>query len=98
MEEKKITLEQVEYVARLSRLALNDEEKEVFGEQLDSILKYVEKLNELDTSNVEPTFHVLSIKNVFREDEVKQSIPLEDALANAPDRVEDFFKVPRIVE
>jgi len=98
MEEKKITSEEVEYVARLSRLDLNDEEKEVFGEQLDSILKYVEKLNELDTSNVEPTFHVLSIKNVFREDEVKQSIPLEDALANAPDRVEDFFKVPRIVE
>lgn len=98
MEEKKITPEEVEYVARLSRLALNDEEKEVFGEQLDSILKYVEKLNELDTSNVEPTFHVLSVKNVFREDVVKQSIPLEDALANAPDRVEDFFKVPRIVE
>jgi len=98
MEEKKISLEEVEYVARLSRLALTDEEKKLFVQQLDSILKYVEKLNELETSNVETTFHVLSLRNVFREDEVRDSIPLEDAIANAPDRIESFFRVPKIVE
>ena len=94
----KITKDQVEYVARLAYLKLTEEEKETFTLQLDSILSYMEKLNELDTRDVEPTSHVLPIKNVFREDEVKPSLPLEEALSNAPDRKNGFFRVPRVIE
>ena len=94
----KITIEDVEYVARLARLALNQAEKERMRAQLDSILSYIDKLNELDTSAVEPTSHVLQMVNVFREDEVRPSLPQEEALANAPDRRDLFFRVPKILE
>lgn len=93
----KITKEQVEYVAGLAQLELSEEEKETFTHQLDSILSYMDKLNELDTENIEPTSHVLPIHNVFREDEVKPSLPLEEALANAPDPKDGFFRVPRVI-
>jgi len=94
----KITKDQVEYVARLAYLELTEEEKETFTHQLDSILSYMEKLNELDTRDIEPTSHVLPIKNVFREDQVKPSLPLDKALANAPDPKNGFFRVPRVIE
>ena len=94
----KITIKEVEHVARLARLELTKEEKEQMRAQLDSILSYIEKLNELDTSAVEPTSHVLPMKNVFREDEVRPSLSQEEALANAPDRQDLFFRVPRILE
>lgn len=94
----KITIKEVEHVARLARLELTKEEKEQMRAQLDSILSYIEKLNELDTSAVEPTSHVLPMKNVFREDEVRPSLPQEEALANAPERQDLFFRVPRILE
>jgi aspartyl-tRNA(Asn)/glutamyl-tRNA(Gln) amidotransferase subunit C len=93
-----LTREQVEYVAGLSRLALSEEEKEKFGQQLDAILQSVEKLNELDTSGVEPLVHIAEGQNVFREDEVGESLPREDALSNTPDQSEGCFKVPRIIE
>jgi aspartyl-tRNA(Asn)/glutamyl-tRNA(Gln) amidotransferase subunit C len=94
----KITMKEVEHVARLARLELTDEEKERMRAQLDSILTYIDKLNELDTSAVEPTSHVLPMMNVFRDDEVRPSLSQEETLANAPDRQDLFFRVPRILE
>jgi len=94
----KITMAEVEHVARLARLELNEQEKEKMRAQLDSILSYIDKLNELDTSGVEPTSHVLPLTNVFREDEVRPSLSQEEALANAPDRHDLLFRVPRILE
>lgn len=88
----------VEYVARLARIELAEEEKSLLISQLNSILGHIEKLNELDTEGVEPTFHVLDVRNVFREDEVRPSLPAEEILKNAPARDGDFFKVPKIIE
>ncbi len=93
-----ISREQVEHVAKLARLAVTDEEKGVFARQLSSILTYVETLNRLDTSTVEPTSHVLPIQNVFREDEVRPSLAREQAFANAPDTDNGCFRVPKIIE
>jgi len=94
----KISREDIEHIAMLARLSLTEEEKELFGVQLSRILDYMEKLNELDTENVEPTSHVLCLSNVTREDTLKDSIPREDALVNAPDRTEKFYRVPKIIE
>ena len=88
----------VEYVARLARLEITEEEKNLYTRQLGDILDYVEMLNELDTKNVEPVFHVVPMTNVFREDEVKEGITREEALKNAPEKEKGFFKVPRIIE
>ncbi len=88
----------IEHVANLARLSLSEGEKELFGRQLDSILSYMDKLNELDTKGVEPTSHVIAIRNVTREDAVVLSLDREDALANAPDRTEKFYRVPKIIE
>ncbi len=93
----KISKEEVEHVARLARLRLTEEEKEKFGRQLNRILEYVEKLNELDTENVESASQVIPLQNVLREDEVKPSLPVEDVLSNAPDKKGNYFKVPRII-
>lgn len=93
-----ISREQVEHVAKLARLAVTDEEKGVFARQLSSILTYVETLNRLDTTSVEPTSHVLPIQNVFREDEVRPSLSREQAFANAPDTDGGCFRVPKIIE
>jgi aspartyl-tRNA(Asn)/glutamyl-tRNA(Gln) amidotransferase subunit C len=89
-----ISREQVEHVARLARLALTDEEVERFREQLSAILDAVGKVGELDLSAVEPTSHPLDLVNVFGEDEPRPSLPLEDALANAPEPDGGFFAVP----
>jgi aspartyl-tRNA(Asn)/glutamyl-tRNA(Gln) amidotransferase subunit C len=94
----KITRREVEHVARLARLALSEEEKELMTRQLDRILGYVDKLNELDTTQIEPTSHVIPMENVMREDAVRPSLSQDDALANAPDREPPFFRVPRIIE
>jgi aspartyl-tRNA(Asn)/glutamyl-tRNA(Gln) amidotransferase subunit C len=94
----KITRDEVEHVAKLARLAITEEEKERYTQQLSNILTYIEKLKELDTFKVEPTSHVLPMKNIFREDEVRPSLPREEILKNAPDRTEEFFSVPKIIE
>lgn len=94
----KITLQEVEHVARLARLALSEEEKEQMRSQLDRILGYIEKLNQLDTAAVEPTSHVIPMTNVYREDAAVPSLSREEAMENAPDRHEGFFRVPRIIE
>lgn len=88
----------VEHLARLARLSLDDREKELFGGQLGSVLDYVNTLNSLDTSNVEPTSHVLDLRNVVRPDVVRPSLDRAEALGNAPDRTEQFYRVPRIIE
>lgn len=93
-----ITQKQVEHVAALARLKLTDEEKKQFTEQLNKILQFAEKLNELDTENVPPTSHVLPIQNVMREDKVRPSLDREKALLNAPDQRDGMFKVPAVFE
>ncbi|WP_438266169.1 Asp-tRNA(Asn)/Glu-tRNA(Gln) amidotransferase subunit GatC [Desulfurispora thermophila] len=90
-------MEQVEHVALLARLALTPEEKELYSRQLSAILEYARKLEELDVSDVPPTAHVLPLRNVLRQDQVGAHMPPEEALANAPEREENYFKVPRIV-
>jgi aspartyl-tRNA(Asn)/glutamyl-tRNA(Gln) amidotransferase subunit C len=95
---EKIDSNQVRKVAKLSRLDLNDTEIEEFTNQLGAILKYVEKMNELDTKNIEPLAHCLPVSNVFREDCVKESLGTEKVLANAPQKDEMFFRVPKILD
>lgn len=94
----KITPELVEHVARLARLELTGRDREKMGSQMADILEYISLLDELDTAGVPPTSHVIQMKNVFREDEVKPSLPVEKGLDNAPDRVGSSFKVPKIIE
>jgi aspartyl-tRNA(Asn)/glutamyl-tRNA(Gln) amidotransferase subunit C len=95
---KKINKALVKKVAKLSRLELTEAEVEEFTDQLSAILDYVEKMNELDTTDVEPLAHCLPISNVFREDRVGESLGTERTLANAPQRDGEFFKVPKILD
>jgi aspartyl-tRNA(Asn)/glutamyl-tRNA(Gln) amidotransferase subunit C len=94
----RISKKEIEHIASLARLYLSEEEKELFGLQLSSILDYMEKLNELDTKDIKPTSHVLPLSNVMRDDIPRPSIPREDALLNAPDHTDKFFRVPKIIE
>jgi aspartyl-tRNA(Asn)/glutamyl-tRNA(Gln) amidotransferase subunit C len=94
----KLTREDVQRVAVLARLRLTPEEESSLTEQLDNILQYMEKLGELDTSNVVPFTHAVEIVNAFREDKVTNQPDVEALLANAPQRHETFFKVPKIIE
>lgn len=95
---KKIDQAQARKVAKLSRLELTEAEVEEFTGQLSAILDYVEKMNELDTTDVEPLAHCLPISNVFRQDISKESLGTEKALTNAPQRDGEFFKVPKILD
>jgi len=94
----KLTVKDVDYVAKLARLALSDDEKAKYTEQLDKILEYMDELNRVDTSNVEPVFQAVEMKNVFREDEAAVSGLADDIIANAPDREDRFFKVKKVIE
>jgi len=94
----KISYELVDYIANLGRIELAEKDRDLFRGQLEAILDYIDKLNELDTSDVEPMIHTLNISNVFRADEVKPSLPREEALHNAPERTEDSYKVPAVIE
>jgi aspartyl-tRNA(Asn)/glutamyl-tRNA(Gln) amidotransferase subunit C len=93
-----ISPEEVAHVAHLARLNLSEAEQEQFTAQLSAILDYVAQLNEVPTDGVEPTSHVLDLVNVFREDRVQQTITVEEALRNAPERAHQYVVVPRIVE
>jgi aspartyl-tRNA(Asn)/glutamyl-tRNA(Gln) amidotransferase subunit C len=88
----------VQYVAHLARIALTAGEQKKFGEQLSNILGYIEKLNELDVSGIEPTAHAVPLVNVFRADETRPSLPNAEALRNAPASASGLFLVPKIVE
>jgi len=92
-----VTIKDVERIAALARLEFSQEEKEKFTRQFNDILAYMEKLNQLDTSNVEPLSQVIELKNVFREDEVKPGLTQEQALQNAPAKNDKFFKVPKVI-
>ncbi len=93
----KITKDEVLYVADLARLDLDETAIEKFAGQIDTILDYVDKLNEVDTEGIRPTSHAISLTNAFREDEPKEHLDREKALANAPEEEGGNFIVPRVV-
>jgi aspartyl-tRNA(Asn)/glutamyl-tRNA(Gln) amidotransferase subunit C len=97
MKMSRISIDQVKHVANLARLAITEDEAEKFTKQLDAIITFAEQLNELDTENVEPTSHVLDIKNVLREDIPQKGLPQEEVLKNAPEEKDGQFKVPSIL-
>ena len=88
----------IEYVAKLARIALSEEEKAKFSEQLGSVLGYIEKLEELDTEGVEPTAHPHPMENVWQEDVVSSELSVEAALQNAPKQRQNMIVVPKVVE
>ncbi len=94
----KITREEVAHVARLAMLEISEQETRLYTEQLNAILEYADKLKKLETEGIEPTAHVLPLRNVFREDEVLPCLPREKALANAPVEEDGMFRVPRVIE
>ena len=91
-----ISTKDVEHVAKLARLQLTEEETEKYSKQLGEILKYVEQMNEVDTTGVEPMPHAIPVYNVMREDEVKYEQTKEELMANAPYEENGFFRVPKI--
>ncbi len=94
----KLSISDVEYVTKLARLEVTDTEKEKFTAQLNDILLYIDKLNELDTKGVAPMTHAIAVTNAFREDKVRESLGTERAIANAPDARGEFFRVPKVID
>lgn len=94
----KLSISDVEYVAKLARLEVTDTEKEKFTAQLNDILLYIDKLNELETRGVTPMTHAIAVTNAFREDKVRESLGTERAIANAPDARGEFFRVPKVID
>ena len=92
-----LTIKEVENLALLAKLNLSDEEKMMFSAQLDVFLEYADKLNQLDTAQVEPLTHILPVYNVFREDEAQPGAPREEMLANAVKTEEGHYQVPKII-
>ncbi len=92
-----VTVQDVEHVAHLARLSFTAEEKQLLTMQLNSILLYMEQLNALDTSGVEPLSHVIEVQNVFRPDQVTPGVSREEALRNAPAHSDEYFKVPKVI-
>ncbi|GMQ56872.1 Asp-tRNA(Asn)/Glu-tRNA(Gln) amidotransferase subunit GatC [Vallitalea sediminicola] len=94
----KITKEQVEHVANLARLNLTEEEKEQMTTDMEVIIEFANRINEINIDNINPTAHIIPINNVFREDIVNPSFSRDELLSNAPNRANGCFSVPRIVE
>ncbi len=94
----KMTKEEVLYVARLARLDLDAESIDMFAAQIDEILGYIEKLNQVDTEGIKATSHAISLTNAFREDEQRPHLDREQVLANAPEKEEGCFVVPKIID
>ena len=92
-----VSLTDVEYVAMLARLSFSEDEKETLTHHLNDILKYVDQLNSLDTTHVEPLLHVIELGNTFRNDEVRQTVTQEEALKNAPSKSVSFYSVPKVI-
>ena len=97
MKKKHMSQKEVEHVAWLAHIELSENEKALFTEQFNEILDYFKKIEEADTDGLEPTFHVLDLKNVSRRDKMVPSLPIEEALKNAPKKEKKFIKGPRIV-
>ena len=87
----------IEHLAKLARLKLTDAEKELFSKQMGPVIKYIEKLSELDTKNVEPTAHVLGLNNVFRDDAVKKPLTVQDPINDSPAHSKGHYEVPKII-
>jgi aspartyl-tRNA(Asn)/glutamyl-tRNA(Gln) amidotransferase subunit C len=94
----RISLEKVKHVAHLARLAITEEEAERMRKDLDEIITYAEQMNELDTDSIEPTSHVLNMKNVMREDIAQKGLPVKEVVKNAPDAEDGYIRVPSILE
>ena len=94
----KITKEEVLYVANLARLEMDEEYIDKFARQIGTILEYVDTLNRVDTEGVPPTSHAIFLTNAFREDEIKEHLDREAALANAPEKEDENFVVPKVIE
>ena len=92
-----VTIADVEHIATLARLSFTEEEKQKLTLQLNTILAYMEQLNTLDTSRIEPLSHVIELKTAFREDTLQPSLSQEDALRNAPARTDKFYRVPKVI-
>lgn len=92
-----ITIKDVEYVAKLAKLKLSPEEKKKFQKELDKVIRYIDQLNQVDTGNAPPTSHVVPMQNVLRDDKVRPSLTQKKALANAPDKKDGYFKVPKVI-
>ncbi len=92
-----VTLKDLDKIAHLARLSLKEEEKEKFLGQVNQILQYMEKLNEVDTNGVEPLSHSMDLINVMRDDVKKESLTQQKALENAPQKSDEFFRVPKVV-
>lgn len=93
-----VTEKEVQYIANLARLQLNEEEVKSFADDMNKILGYMELLNEVDTEHVEPLEHVIDLKSRLRKDEAQKPLSHEDALKNAPDADSDYFRVPKVIE
>ena len=93
----RIGIDTVRHVARLANLSFTDQELELFTRQLGSILEYIDKLNELDTSRIQPTSHVTRMEQMLREDRTAESLSVPQALANAPESKDDHFTVPKVI-
>lgn len=94
----KLSIEEVEHIAELARLRLTDAEKEKYSEQLSNILGYVEKMQSVDTSNIEPTSQVTGLTNIMREDEISESGISDELVACAPEKGDGYVKIPKIFE
>jgi aspartyl-tRNA(Asn)/glutamyl-tRNA(Gln) amidotransferase subunit C len=97
MKRRHLSKQEVEHVAWLAHIELTDKEKTLFTEQFNEILDYFKKIDEIDTEGIEPTYHVLDLKNVYRKDTTKPSLTTKEALKNAPKKEKKFLKAPRIV-
>jgi aspartyl-tRNA(Asn)/glutamyl-tRNA(Gln) amidotransferase subunit C len=93
-----VSKKDVEHIAKLAKLKFDDKQKEKLQGELNKVLEYIDKLNELDLSNVEPLESINDAENVFREDEAKHGVTKEEALKNAPDKTDNFFKVPKVLD
>ena len=92
-----ITIKDVEYIAGLAKLELSEAEKRKFAKELDKIIKYIDQLKEVDTENIPPTSHIIPMENVLRENKVEISLSQDEALTNAPDKKDEYFKVPKVI-
>ena len=97
MKRQHLSKKDVEHIAWLAHIELSEEEKALFTEQFNEILDYFKKIDEVDTEGVKPTYHVLNLENAFRKDKTTPSLPVEEALRNAPKKERKFIKAPRIV-
>jgi len=92
-----VNIKEVKHIAKLAKLKFSDEELQNFTNEMNQILTYMDKLNELDTTNVEPLIHPIENINVFRDDKLGKSLTTEEVLKNAPDRTDTFFRVPKVI-